>query len=170
MASKREKVKRSGKFYYRNEKEVMEQLGLQQTRGSGNGWVEKEDGQSEEVICQLKSTDSSSIKVHKKDVDTLLYNAEVCHKVPVFAIQFLQAGDTYLLVKPEDLVDVAGYIQTGKMQTRESFLGVSYPTGITPLLSKDIVPTVKSSKIARKEYAREQEEKFKNIKKSRSAF
>ena len=47
-------------------------------------------------LCQLKSTDKESIKLNKRDIDVLNYNAGVCHKMPVFAIQFLQS---MLLVK-----------------------------------------------------------------------
>lgn len=31
--------KRSGKFYYKNEKKTLEALGFEQVPGSGNGWV-----------------------------------------------------------------------------------------------------------------------------------
>ena len=60
-------LKRSGRFYRRNEAEVMRSLGLEPTPNSGSGPIWKEDGQSEEVICQLKSTDAESIRIHKKD-------------------------------------------------------------------------------------------------------
>ena len=58
--------KRTGKFYRKNEAEVMKSLGLIPTKNSGSGWIEKEDGQNDYVICQLKSTDAQSIKVTKK--------------------------------------------------------------------------------------------------------
>ena len=106
-------MKRSGKFYRKNEAEVMKALGLKPTKNSGSGWVEKEDGQSEDVICQLKSTDAQSIKVNKKDLDVLSYNAAVAHKLPVFAIQFLQSNEVYLLIKPEMLCEAAKYIEPG---------------------------------------------------------
>ena len=41
-------VKRSTKFYRKNEAEVMQQLGLKPTKNSGAGWIEKEDGQNEQ--------------------------------------------------------------------------------------------------------------------------
>ena len=56
-------MKRSGKFYYRNERETMEMLGMRQVPGSGNGWVAKEDGENEHLLCQLKSTDGNSIGI-----------------------------------------------------------------------------------------------------------
>lgn len=105
--------KRSGKFYRKNENEVMELLGFKPTKGSGSGWVEKEDGQNDNCICQLKSTDAQSIRINKLDIDKLLYHANVAHKIPVFAIQFLESNETYILVRPEDITDVAKYITTG---------------------------------------------------------
>ena len=117
-------MKRSGKFYRQNEAEVMKSLGLEPTPNSGSGPIWKEDGQSEEVICQLKSTDAQSISIKKKDIDTLLYNAAVAHKLPVFAIQFLQSNEVYLLVRPEELCEAAKYIKTGEYTTANEFVGV----------------------------------------------
>ena len=158
-------MKRSGKFYRKNEAEVMKALGLKPTKNSGSGWVEKEDGQSDEVICQLKSTDKESIRLNKYDIDTLNYNAAVSHKLPVFAVQFLGSNETYLLVKPEQLCDVAKYIETGERETKNDFIGLdlsdhedSYATSVVK---------VKSSSTARERYNRERENKFE--KKGKSA-
>lgn len=85
----------------------MARLGLQQTAGSGNSWIAKEDGESDTVLCQLKSTDADSIRIKKQDIDALLYHAAVAHKVPLFAIQFLQTEELYLMVRPEDLRKMA---------------------------------------------------------------
>lgn len=106
-------MKRSTKFYRKNEAEVMESLGLKPTKNSGSGWVEKEDGQNDHVICQLKSTDAQSIKVNQSDIRILEKNAMVAHKIPVFAIQFLNTGEVWLMAKPEDFTSVAEYIETG---------------------------------------------------------
>ena len=61
---------RSGKFYRKNEREVMKNLGLKPTKNSGSGWIEKEDGENETIIAQLKSTDSESIKVNFPFMDS----------------------------------------------------------------------------------------------------
>lgn len=114
-------MKRSGKWYRKNEADVMSMLGLQPTKNSGSGWIEKEDGQSDEIICQLKSTDASSIRVVKQDLDTLDHNAYVAHKLPVFAIQFLQSGEVYLVLKPEVLQDVSKYLRTGELSKVNNF-------------------------------------------------
>jgi hypothetical protein len=169
-------IKRSGKFYRKNEAEVMRSLGLEPTPNSGSGWIVKEDGQSEDVICQLKSTDAMSIKINLKDIETLEYNALVAHKLPVFAIQFLCNNQTYLLVKPEDLQDVSGLIVGNKPNiSRYETLGIEN-TGLGGP-SGDVIETpkgisnkkvIKSSKSSRESFNREHEKKFQ--KKSKSAL
>lgn len=95
--------KRSTKFYRKNEAEVMKQLGFKPTPNSGAGWVFKEDGQNEQCICQLKSTDKQSISIKQNDIHILEQNAAVAHKLPVFALQFLNTNEVWVMIKPEDL-------------------------------------------------------------------
>ena len=166
--------KRSGKFYRKNEAEVMRSLGLEPTPNSGSGWIVKEDGQSEDVICQLKSTDAMSIKINLKDIETLEYNALVAHKLPVFAIQFLCNNQTYLLVKPEDLQDVSGLIVGNKPESsRYEILGIENtglggPSNGAKEKPKGNRKIIKSSKSSRESFNREHEKKFQ--KKSKSAL
>lgn len=166
--------KRSGKFYRKNEAEVMRSLGLEPTPNSGSGWIVKEDGQSEDVICQLKSTDAMSIKINLKDIETLEYNALVAHKLPVFAIQFLCNNQTYLLVKPEDLQDVSGLIVGNKPESsRYETLGIENtglggPSDGTKGKPKGNRKMIKSSKSSRESFNREHEKKYQ--KKSKSAL
>lgn len=166
--------KRSGKFYRKNEAEVMRSLGLEPTPNSGSGWIVKEDGQSEDVICQLKSTDAMSIKINLKDIETLEYNALVAHKLPVFAIQFLCNNQTYLLVKPEDLQDVSGLIVGNKPDNfRYETLGIENtglggPSNGVKEKPKGNRKIIKSSKSSRESFNREHEKKFQ--KKSKSAL
>lgn len=166
--------KRSGKFYRKNEAEVMRSLGLEPTPNSGSGWIVKEDGQSEDVICQLKSTDAMSIKINLKDIETLEYNALVSHKIPVFAIQFLCNNQTYLLVKPEDLQDVSGLIVGNKPDnSRYETLGIENtglggPSNGVKEKPKGNRKIIKSSKSSRESFNREHEKKFQ--KKSKSAL
>ena len=103
-------MKRTTKFYRKNEEEVMKSLGLKPTKNSGSGWIEKEDGQNDFVICQLKSTDAQSIKVNQKDIRVLEKNALVSHKLPLFAIQFLNTGEIWLMAKPVDFVNISGEV------------------------------------------------------------
>lgn len=159
-------MQRSGKFYRRNERDVMRLLGLQPTKNSGSGWVEKEDGQSEDVICQLKSTDAQSIKVSKKDLDTLQYNAAVSHKLPVFAIQFLSSDEVYLVLKPEILSEVVEYLKTGEVSNASAYAFA----GIDLSEHEDMTSVggriIKSSSSAREQFNQENEQKYKKGKKS----
>lgn len=157
-------MKRSGKFYRKNEADVMRSLGLEPTPNSGSGWLIKEDGQSENVICQLKSTDANSIKVNKKDLDVLSYNAAVAHKLPVFAIQFLQSSEVYLIVKPEMLCEAAKYIETGEYESANEFVGIDLSEHET--MTSKIKKVIKSSSNARERFNKENERKFKKEKKS----
>ena len=157
-------MKRSGKFYRKNEAEVMRSLGLTPTKNSGSGWIEKEDGQSEHVICQLKSTDANSIKINKKDLDTLQYNASVSHKIPVFAIQFLQSNEVYLLVKPGTLIEAAQYIETGEYKSEDLFSDISERDCEELGTNPDRI--IKSSSKSREQFRVEYNRKFQKEKKS----
>ena len=158
-------VKRSGKFYRNNEREVMKLLGLEPTPNSGSGWLVKEDGQNENVICQLKSTDNNSIKINKLDLDKLSYNSLVAHKLPVFAIQFLNSNEVFLVIKPEDITDIAKYINTGEKPKIElDFINI--PDTKQNRIQKD-VRVIKSSSNSRKAFMNENDDKFR--KKSKSA-
>lgn len=102
--------KRSTKFYRKNEAEVMKRLGFKPTPNSGAGWISKEDGQNEQCICQLKSTDKQSISIRQNDIHILEQNAAVAHKLPVFALQFLNTGEVWVMIKPEDLSLIQGLV------------------------------------------------------------
>lgn len=150
---------RSFKFYRKNEQEVMKSLGLKPTKNSGSGWIEKEDGQNDYVICQLKSTDAQSIKVNQKDIRTLENNALVEHKIPVFAIQFLNTGEVWLMLKPEDLPDAAEYILTGSIkENRLEQLGIDLEA------SEDLRAishkSIKSSGSSREMFHKQQSKKY----------
>lgn len=73
--------------------------------------IEKEDGQSEHCICQLKSTDKQSISIKQHDLRVLEYNASVAHKLPVFALQFLNANEVWMMIRPEDLEALQGLVR-----------------------------------------------------------
>lgn len=152
--------KRTFKFYRKNEAEVMESLGLKPTLNSGSTWIEKEDGQNDYVICQLKSTDAQSIKVNQKDIRTLEKNAIVAHKIPMFAIQFLNTGEVWLMIKPIDVEEVAKYITTGKCEKQNQELEFD---DVKPKIIKN---KIKSSESARNEFYKQKEEKYRKEKKA----
>ena len=162
------KLKRSGKFYRKNEAEVMESLGLKPTINSGSTWIEKEDGQSEDIICQLKSTDAQSIRIVKKDIDTLIYNSMVVHKLPVFAIQFLSTNEVFLLIRPEDIIQVSQSLSGERAgndlnKSSTNFLGIE-DRPERPLRADEINPPkriIKSGGSTRKVLEKERENKYK---------
>ena len=150
---------RSFKFYRKNEQEVMESLGLKPTKNSGSGWIEKEDGQNDYIICQLKSTDAQSIKVNQKDIRTLEKNARIEHKIPMFAVQFLNTGEVWLMLKPEDLQDASEYILTGSIkESRLDHLGIDLEA------SEDLRTishkSIKSSGNSRERFHEQQDKKY----------
>lgn len=65
--------------------------------------IEKEDGQSDQAICQLKSTDKQSISIKQTDLHILEQHALEAHKLPVFALQFLNLDEVWIMVKPEHI-------------------------------------------------------------------
>ena len=149
-------MRRSGRDWFKNEKEVMELLGLKQVPGSGSSWVAREDGENDDVLCQLKSTDAGSIRVQLQDIHELQVHALTSHKLPVFAIQFRQTNEVFLLVSPLELQDAAKYIADPKASKQ--------------LVSKDWDPpkVIKSSSKSREKFQREREKNYK--KKGRSAL
>ena len=159
-------MKRSGKFYRKNEAEVMRLLGFRPTINSGSGWIEKEDGINEGALCQLKSTDAKSIKVVQQDLHTLEYNSQVAHKLPVFAIQFLNSNEVFLIIKPEHLQDVSKFIDTGKYdgESLNEFIGVDLENHEEIKAKKSKV--IKSSLSAREKFNNEMQNKFKKKHKS----
>lgn len=96
-------AKRATKWYRKNEAEVMHRLGFKPTRNSGATWIDKGDGQNEHCICELKSTDNASYRLEQTTLHTLEANAIEAHKLPVFALQFLNVDEIWVSVKETDI-------------------------------------------------------------------
>lgn len=103
--------RRSTKFYRRNEEEVMKSIGFKPTTNSGAGWIQKEDGENDFALCQLKSTDALSISIKQNDLHILEQHAAQSHKIPVFAFQFLNTGETWIAIKPEHISVLKSLVQ-----------------------------------------------------------
>ena len=155
---------RSGRFYRKNEAEVMRSLGLRPTKGSGSGWIEKEDGQSESVICQLKSTDATSIRFKLQDWETLEYNAGVSKKLPVFALQFLGTGDVFLLMRPDDVKAAARLLETGDYNAPETVCDVGDGEAQRSSEGLSVALKVRSADAARVAYMEEQSSRWRKEK------
>ena len=146
--------KRSGKFYFRNEKETLSKLGLKPAPGSGSGWVAKEDGENDIAMVQLKSTDSSSYRLDMLDMKKLEYHASVSRKLPIFLVQFLKQDKIYAIVEVGDIPDLAIALETGSVPPR-SFFEEDEINEAKPKRQK-----VKASVKAREQFFKERSEKF----------
>lgn len=147
-------MRRSGKDWYRNEREVMELLGFKQVPGSGSSWVAREDGENDHCLCQLKSTDAQSIRVQLQDIHELQVHAAVSHKLPVFAIQFRESNEVFLLVSPLDAEMLSSYIANPAKRRKQEAPKLDMDDDWQP------PQPVASSKAARDRFSRENEKKF----------
>lgn len=161
MAKGRE---RTTKFYFRNENEVMRELGLEPAKGSGSGWIDKEDGSNDFLIAQLKSTDKQQYTVKQLDIKKLEYHAQVSNKTPLFIIQFLNNDTRYAMMAIEDIPKVNEYLNTGEIsntpsEVSELIKGIAEKPDKKPRKKK---PKVVSDAAAREEYNRMMEEEREN--------
>lgn len=143
--------KRSSKYYFKNEKEVMRRLGLEPVPGSGSGWIHKEDGESDLILAQLKSTDHDSYRIQQLDLDKLEYHASVANKVPVFIVQFLRTNKLYLMVEAENIEEFFN-----------AFVKEVKPKQVLSIAEEDKVEkaTIRSSSKARNSFFKEREERW----------
>ena len=148
--------KRTGKFYFRNEKELLSSLGLTPAPQSGAGDVVKEDGENERIMVQLKSTDSDSYRLQMLDIKKLEYHAEVSHKVPVFLIQFLKHDKVYAVFELDYLEDIYNSLLLKKSHPKKKEIVEEIS------VNRSIV---KSSKNAREKFLREKEKQYEKRKK-----
>lgn len=163
MAKGRE---RTGKWYFRNENEVIKSLGLTPAIGSGNTWLDKEDGSNEHIIAQLKSTDKQSFNVKKLDIDKLEHNALIANKVPVFIIQFLKDDTRYAMMAIEDIPKINEYLNTGEISDSQKGISATWIDEVVehPPKKRRKKPKIKSDAQAREEYNQMMEEERKSRK------
>ena len=81
------------------------------------------------------------------------------HKIPMFAIQFLNTGEVWLMLKPDDLPDAAEYILTGSIkENRLEQLGIDLEA------SEDLRAishkSIKSSCSSRERFHEQQNKKY----------
>lgn len=142
------------KFWFKNEKEVMKRLGFKPVKGSGSGWVEKEDGESEVALAQLKSTEAESYRLNYFDIEKLEYHASVSHKLPVFIIEFLNRG-TYLLLNVNDLGNLYQFLVENKVDIKDERIKIDEGAVKRKRLE--------SSRSDRQKFYKEREQKWKKL-------
>lgn len=96
----------------------MQKYGLKPNPGSGNTELFKEDGESDRLLVQLKSTEGKSILIKKCDILELIKNAWVTHKKPIFMFDFVSDNEDliFIAVRPFDLVEIANEFQELKLK------------------------------------------------------
>ena len=144
-------MRRKGKFYSKNEKEVMKGLGLTPAPASGAGWIVKEDGENELSMVQLKSTDSTRYTLDMLDMKKLEYHAQVSNKIPIFLVQFLQEDRMYAIVPVDSILDLSKVLETGHVQERIS---------IKPEKLVSYRALIRSSKTSRDKFFEEKEKQY----------
>lgn len=154
--------KRSTKFYRKNEAEVMKSLGFFSTPNSGAGWVVKGDGQSEHCLCELKSTDKRSYSLKQDTLHIMEQQAAVSHKTPVFALQFLNTGEVWLMVKPEDIQNLQDIVKGIKPKENKEIFDFSVDKTDKQMYNKSTTTgNANKTALAREKYKAELEEKYK---------
>lgn len=116
--------------------------------------IEKEDGENENVLVQLKSTDSSSYRLDMLDMKKLEYHASVSNKIPIFLVQFLKQDKIYAIVEVGNIPDLATALETGSVPPR-SFFEEDEINKTKPKRQK-----IKASAKAREQFFKERSEKF----------
>ncbi len=81
-----------------HEKAIMRKYGLIPQPASGAGELFKEDGRSERLLAQLKSTEGKSISFKKRDALDLVKNAGIAHKIPIFMFDFVDGTSDFVWI------------------------------------------------------------------------
>lgn len=92
------------------EKVVIREFGLKPVPLSGADWTAKEDGESEHVLAQLKSTEGKAISVKKQDIDDLVKHSRQAHKLPVMILDFV-GKEPLVMVRAGDIKKLAKYLK-----------------------------------------------------------
>ena len=97
---------------------MLEELGFTPILGSGNTMLGREDGETDALLAQVKSTDGAAISVKRQDLKDLAYHAyRARRKKPVFIADFGE-GDCWVLVRPEDLDEVAYQMTRARLEIK----------------------------------------------------
>lgn len=142
----------------------MRKYGLKPTINSGSGWIEKEDGENDKYICQLKSTEKDSIKISLLDLHKLIYHADVAHKIPLFMVQFITQNEEYVIMRAEDaqsLCTAREGVQEYNYTTPEQNAVESRTEGLQSVSEFEPKKAVKSDPKAREKYYKEREQIWK---------
>ena len=73
------------------------------TPGSGNGWKQKADVHSDNLLIECKTTTKKSYTLKEEDFTKLYYQSVIENKIPVFEIEF-ESGRTLVVLDKNDFL------------------------------------------------------------------
>lgn len=73
--------------------------------------IDKGDGQNDNCICELKSTDHESFSIKQSVLHHLEAQAIEAHKLPVFAFQFINTDEVWVAIKESDIAAFKAILQ-----------------------------------------------------------
>jgi Holliday junction resolvase len=94
----------------KREKEVIKSFGLKPVPLSGADWTAKEDGESDKILAQLKSSIGKSISVKAQDIRDLVKHSRQARKMPVMILDFV-GDEPLVVVRAGDLNKVAKFLK-----------------------------------------------------------
>ena len=90
----------------RQERSLAKEIGGSVNAGSGNGWVRKGDVRSEQELWECKITSAKSYSLKEMDLRTVVNQATVDGRIPVFLVEFLKSGDSYVILTKDDYMEM----------------------------------------------------------------
>lgn len=90
----------------RQERTLAKELGGSVNAGSGNGWVRKGDVRSEKELWECKVTSAKSYSLKHADLDTVYKQALMDGRIPIFLIEFLKQGDSFVVLTKDDYMEL----------------------------------------------------------------
>lgn len=94
----------------RQERTLAKQLQGSVNAGSGNGWVRKGDVRSDTELWECKVTSAKSYSLKQADLEKLNNQALLDGRMPVFLIEFMKTGDSFVVLSKDDFMELRGKI------------------------------------------------------------
>ena len=90
----------------RQERRIAEENGGQVTPGSGNGWRVKNDVRTPTESWECKTTNKAQFTLKLAELRKAWIGAVLDHRRMVFAIEFGEGGEEYVVLKSTDYIEL----------------------------------------------------------------
>lgn len=88
-------------------------------KASGATDLFKEDGVSDKLLMQLKTTENKTTRLSRQTFKDLIFNARKYHKKPFAVIRFLDDFD-WIMVRPFDMLEIAQELE--KINSKRDYI------------------------------------------------